>query len=261
MTQVTRRLIVCVAGVLLTLLTARLGVWQLGRGAEKAQAWAQMKAQSQLPPWRNGDWPCAAHEGAALPLFRHVQLQGRWLPGKTVLLDNRPMDGRSGFVVVTPLQLDAEGSACPGRIVLVERGWLARDPHDRLHVPAIRTPAGPTAVSGRLVAGVSRTYQLGQEPAPQGQAPTLPLLRQNADDVFWQAWLGQSPMAGALQEMEVAGAGSEDGLLRNWADPSSGQDRHLAYAVQWFALAALTAGLTLWFQIIRPRRTKHHVPS
>jgi surfeit locus 1 family protein len=42
-----------------------------------------------------------------------------------VYLDNRQMNARQGFFVVTPLQL-ATGDA-----VLVQRGWMPRDLTDR----------------------------------------------------------------------------------------------------------------------------------
>ena len=40
-------------------------------------------------------------------LHRRVVLRGQWLAGNTVFLDNRQMQGRQGFTVVTPLQIEA----------------------------------------------------------------------------------------------------------------------------------------------------------
>ena len=45
----------------------------------------------------------------------------------------------------------------------------------------------------------------------------------------------------------------DDGLARDWVQPASGVDRHHGYAVQWYAIAAVTAGLWLWLSL-RPRR-------
>ena len=36
-----------------------------------------------------------------------------------------------------------------------------------------------------------------------------------------------------------------DGYVRDWAVPGTTPDRHLGYAVQWFAFAALAAAI--WF--------------
>jgi surfeit locus 1 family protein len=53
---------------------------------------------------------------------------------------------------------------------------------------------------------------------------------------------------------EEGPAAVSDGLLRQWAQPSLGVEKHHGYAFQWFALSALTAGLWLWFQVLQPRR-------
>eukprot|EP01030_Chromulinospumella_sphaerica_P005789 gene5789-5664_t len=91
----------------------------------------------------------AAHAEALL--HRAVTLQGRWLPEHTVYLDNRQMQGRPGFYVVTPLLLPDEKT-----VVLVQRGWVARNFQDRTQVPRIDTPTGPVQVQGRVAALPSR---------------------------------------------------------------------------------------------------------
>lgn len=275
MRPVQRRAVVWLAALLGVGITLKAGFWQLSRAEEKRVAQARMLTQHTLPPWLASDWPCAPASGApeaALPLDRPVQLHGRWLQDKTVFLDNRPMDGMSGFVVVTPLALlpADRASACQGKVVLVERGWVPRDMNNRQRLPALPSSAEDVVVSGRVTAGLSRTFQLGSE-APADGATRGPLLRQNADLAFWRQWLGLAPLAGAVLQVRTesppgmadnAQQPAHDALRRNWPAPGTGRDKHLAYAAQWFALAALIAGLTFWFQIIRPhRRASSHVPS
>ncbi|MBI5925238.1 MAG: SURF1 family protein [Aquabacterium sp.] len=260
MTPVQRRVVVWLAALLCAVLTARLGVWQLSRADEKKQAHALMQAQLSQAPWGNADWPCdRGLDASRLPAYKPVVLEGQWLANRTVFLDNRPMDGMSGFVVVTPLLLDGGEGACRRRIVLVERGWLPRDVRDRTRLPEVPPGAAKVRVLGRVVHGLSRTYQLGSESAV-ASAPG-PLLRQNADVAFWRNWLGQVPVAGAVLQVQAeTPVEQRDVMHRNWPEPGLGQDKHLAYAAQWFALSALTIGLTVWFQIIRPRRARAHVP-
>ena len=50
------------------------------------------------------------------------------------------------------------------------------------------------------------------------------------------------------------GGDASDGLLRDWPEPASGAETNYGYAFQWWALAALTAFLYVWFQFIAPRR-------
>lgn len=260
-----RRVVVALAALAATGLTVWLGCWQLGRAETKAALANQVAHQANLPTWTVADWPCAAPAASTLPLQRPVRLRGQWLHERTVLLDNRSMDGRSGLVVVTPLRL-GERAACPGATVLVQRGWLPRDPaapRDAAHLPAVPRPLGLVEVHGRLVAEPSRVYSIAQEPPPEGAGPVL---RQNVDPGFWAAWLGQSPLAGTVLQLQAEAelaradatapeAPAGDGLWRQWPAVDHGQGKHLGYAVQWFALAALITVLYVWHQLIRPRRT------
>ena len=47
-----------------------------------------------------------------------------------------------------------------------------------------------------------------------------------------------------------------DGLVRDWPAPDAGIDRHRGYAFQWYALAALAAGLTAWYVFNETRRAR-----
>lgn len=259
------------AGLLTVLATAALGQWQLRRADEKQQAQTLLQTRQQLPAWQSADWPCGGRTAEALPVQRTAQLTGTWLAERTVWLDNRTQQGRTGFEVITPLRLHAPGSACDGRLLLVQRGWVPRDVRDRQRVPDLPTATGLVTVPGRVVASVSRAYQLGAEPLPAtapSAAPVQPLIRQNVDATFWQAWLGQSPLPGAVLQVQAEPQSSDTVLQRQWAAPDLGRDKHLGYAAQWFALSAVAAALTLWFQLIRPQRlarrlarNAHHATS
>lgn len=225
-------LVAAVAGMAVT---ARLGLWQLDRAADKAARQAQLDQRAALPPLPADALARRADEAAA-QWQRRTVVVGRWVPGATVFLDNRPMNGRAGFHVVTPLRLD------DGTAVLVQRGWAPRDPLQRDHLPPVQTPAQPVTIAARIVPEPSRLYALGQE----SDGP----IRQNLDIATAARLTGL-----ALRPVVLLQTGADtDGLLRDWPAPASGIDRHHGYAVQWFALSALIAGLTVWFQFVRPRR-------
>lgn len=269
MNPMHKRWLAVIAGTLLALLTARLGAWQLDRAAEKTALAEQQRQRAGAPSWSGRDWPCqpageaVAHApdvpNPALPAQQPVRLRGRWLSQHTVFLDNRPMDGQPGFFVVTPFKLS--DSMCPGGIVLVQRGWWPRDPQDRQRLPDWPDVDVDIELQGVVLPHVSRTYALGEEGPPPRKAG--PALRQNVDEAFWLAWLGQSPLPGAVLQghpeamtsVSAAGVAPPD-LRRDWPQPDLGVDKHRAYAAQWFALSALSVGLTLWFSVIRPWRAR-----
>lgn len=250
MTPLWARMSVWAAAAAGISLTAGLGMWQMGRADEKLAQQAARNARATTPAWQGAEWPCAGEPGA-LPRHQPAVLQGEWWHERSVLLDNRPMDGRVGFVLVTPLRV-TEPAACHGRVVLVQRGWLPRHAQDRTAVPPWPQPAGPVQVAGRLDIELSRVYELGPEALPGEVGPPI---RQNAPVAFWREWLGEPVRPAVLVQTRTELApGAADPLLRGWPEPDFGVDKHHGYAAQWFGLSALLAGLTVWFQIIRPQR-------
>lgn len=221
--------------------TFSLGLWQLGRAAEKTalqDARTQQAAMAALDGRSLGSAPVDTASRAAL-IHRRMVLTGRWLPQHTVYLENRQMNGKPGFFVLTPLQIEGTGA-----VMLVQRGWAQRAFTDRTALPPIETPAGQVEVSGHLAPWPSRLYDFGG--AEQGP------IRQNLD---LQAFRRET----ALPLLEVtllqSGAASE-GLLREWPVVASGVEKHHGYAFQWFGLSGLIALLYVWFQIVQPRRQK-----
>ena len=222
--------------------TARLGVWQLDRAAQKVQLQQAVQTQSALPPLTADTLPRTRADGAAPP-HRRALLQGQWLTEQSIYLDNRPMNGRTGFYLVTPQQL-ADGSA-----VLVQRGWLPRDAADRTHVAPPPTAHGTVVVAGHIAPALARLYEF--DAAASGP------IRQNLgiDAYAQEVALRLRPWALVQDDSpDFPKDGPTDGLLRQWPAPDTGLQKHYGYAFQWFSLSALTALLYAWFQLIRPRR-------
>ena len=254
----SRRWLVLVAAVLATALTARLGLWQLDRARQKLDLQARIEARADLPPLSSAD--LAGDDTAAQAQhYRRIVLQGRWLPERTVYLDNRQMDARQGFFVVTPLLL-AGGDA-----VLVQRGWSPRDFSERSRLLPVPTSAGDVQLEGRIAPSPSKLLALAG--AETGT------IRQNLDviDFSRETGLRLRPLSvqqtGPAKRLAVAGDAArldpatalppalpDDGLLRHWLAPAVDVSKHHGYAFQWFALCGLIVGLTAWFQFIRPQR-------
>lgn len=233
-----RRLVVLVAAVVTAAVTARLGVWQLDRASQKEALQAALDRQRALPPLPAAE--LATDEAAAAAQHhRAVVLQGRWITDATVWLDNRQMNGRPGFYVVTPLRLP-DGSA-----VAVQRGWAPRDAADRTRVARPPTPDGEVTVHGRIAPPPGRLYEF--DAAASGP------IRQNLDLATYSAEIRQ-PLRPLSIVQEDGPAPPADGLLRQWALPAADVHKHYGYAFQWFALSALVIGLYVWFQLVRPRR-------
>jgi len=181
-----------------------------------------------------------AQQPDALPaqLHRRIALRGRWLAQHTLALDNRPLNGRAGFVIVTPLLL------APGDAVLVQRGWAPRDAQDRTRLPALDTPAGEVRIDARIAAWPSARLELA--------AVKEGAIRQNLDAAQLARETGVTFRPLSLLQLPEPQA--HDTLVREWPVPSQDVWKHQGYALQWFALSALMAGLSVWYRLIRPRR-------
>ena len=223
------------------LATASLGRWQLSRAAEKEALQTALDERARLPAIDSATLLASAEgQDTQALVHRAVVLEGRWLPEHTVYLDNRQMQGRPGFFVVTPLQLVGQGDA----VVLVQRGWAPRNFQDRTQLPTLATPTDATVrVEGRVAAAPSRLYEFDGTEGAEGSSR----IRQNLDLAAFRTETGLS-----LTSLTVlqTGAASE-GLQRDWPVVGAGVDKHYGYAFQWFGLCGLIALLYVWFQIVR----------
>lgn len=234
--------VVLVAALVSASVTASLGFWQLRRADLKERIEAEMQAQQSAAVVHNRDLPATSH--LADLTHRSAVLKGTWVASATVFLDNRQMNGRQGFYVVTPLKLTGDG-----RWILVQRGWAPRDFTDRTRIPHVPTPVGEIVVSGRISTPPAKVYQLGE--------PDSGVLRQNLDVSAFAQEYGVTVLQGSLVQVESIEGSPPDGLLRDWPRPSSGVHKHHGYAFQWFGLCGLIVVLYVWFQIITPLRRRH----
>ncbi len=238
-----------VAGMLVT---ASLGRWQLSRAAQKETLQAMRDARGRMPAMDGRvllSQPAVATTEAETLVHRAVVREGRWVPEHTVYLDNRQMNGRPGFFVLTPLQL----VGTPSGVVLVQRGWVPRNFQDRTQLPQVPTPQDVVVrVAGRVAAAPSRLYEFGggESSADGHGAEGSSRIRQNLDLAAFrtETGLALAPLT-VVQTGEAVGAG--DGLQRDWPVVGAGVDKHYGYAFQWFGLCGLIALLYVWFQIVR----------
>ncbi|CDS51194.1 Cytochrome oxidase biogenesis protein Surf1, facilitates heme A insertion [Polaromonas sp. CG9_12] len=216
--------------------TFSLGQWQLSRASQKEAVQAEINAKTNLFPLDGR--ALSASENMPAEIYRQAVLQGVWQAERTVYLDNRPMNGRSGFWVLTPLRLESTG-----RVIVIQRGWAPRDFAERSRLPPVITPAGVVVVRGRIAPPPSKLYEFkGVDTGPIRQNLDLPAYREEIGSLLFE-------QVSLLQ----TGAPSE-GLLREWAAPNLGVDKHYGYAFQWFGLCLMVVILYVWYQIILPFR-------
>ncbi len=215
-----------------------LGHWQWQRGTRRSAQLEQFTSTATQAPL-----PLGSRGTQELPRWTRVGARGEYDVARQILLDNINYNGRPGYQVLTPLRL------ADGRVLLVDRGWLAFTGYrDRLPDVAFES-TGAQEVSGRLdelpVAGLAS----GRAPPPMdGPWPRVTSFPTMAE---LGATLGEKlePRM-LLLDPEATGAGS--GLTRAWSAPGMAPARHFAYAVQWWAMAA--AVLVIFAVVNREKR-------
>lgn len=213
-------------------LTFWLGQWQLGRAEEKRAKQADFDVAATLPALELAALPLSA------PLFSRVRVTGQFEAAYQIYLDNRLRQGQPGYHVIVPL-------AYPGGVVLVNRGWLAAA-SDRAVRPDAPLPSGWVTLEGLLVPAQSRYLELSE------QGVTGPVW-QNLSLARYREWYrGDLP-----DRMLLRTSPADDGLLRDWPRPDTGVERHLGYAVQWFAMTAAIFALYAYYGLWR----RFHAPT
>ena len=198
-----------------------LGYWQLGRAQQK---------QALLDAFMSGSEDTVDATGLgfeALPRYQRIRLRGAYDASRQILLDNMPSAaGRPGYRVLTPLER-ADGQGW----VLVDRGWVPLGA-SRDVLPDVAVDAGERELSGTLDELPIPGVRVGPAAAPGDTSWPRVLLFPTEPDV--ESALG----VGVESRIILLDANLPDGFERKWRPALGfGPERHLGYAVQWFAFA------------------------
>lgn len=203
-----------------------LGTWQLGRADQKRALQAAFE--------RGAGTSVTLGRGTAdgLPRYQHVTALGHYDASRQVLLDDMPSrTGLPGYRVLTPFV--REGAP---RLLLVDRGWVPLGA-TRAVLPDVTAPTGERETGGRLDQLPVPGIRVGTAGTPGDTHWPRVLLFPTRQDL--EQVLG-APVEPRILLLDAA---RPDGYEREW-HPALGfpPERHLGYAVQWFALA-LVAGI------------------
>jgi surfeit locus 1 family protein len=214
------RLVPFLATVLAVALGLALGQWQTRRANEKEAIEQRLAERGQAPVLALNQDTVPKGTDAE---FRRAKVRGTFQPQWVLYLDNRPYQGKAGFVVMMPFQI-----AGSDRMLLVSRGWIPRDPVERTRIPAIPTPQGEITLDGVLKRHPGHVMELGE-----AQALRPGSIVQNLDPLQFAQVSGMKTLPVILEQT----SDTADKLVRDWPRPSSGVDKHRGYAFQWYALA------------------------
>ena len=222
-----RRFAPSLVGTLLVLiglaLFVNLGLWQLRRADQKARLQAEYARGEQTTV------TLSATGTDALSRYQRVHARGRYVDERQILLDNMPSaQGRPGYRVLTPFELEAGGW------ILVDRGWVPMGDR-RTDLPQLHVSGEPREVLGRLDELPQPGLRLGNSESQAGT--TWPLVLNFPERETIERALGVSIGRYIL----LLDATEPNGFEREWQLNARfggfGPERHIGYAIQWFAFA------------------------
>ena len=214
-----------------------LGRWQLQRADEK---------EALYTLFNSGQDATRAVDAATprLPRYQHVEAVGAYDSARQILIDNMSnAAGRAGYYVITPFALRGGGW------ILVNRGWVPVGV-SRAAKPGVAVSTQEREIRGRADELPRAGMQLGER---SSLAPPYPVVADfpTRDEVA--ALLRESVWAHAAN-LVLLDPGEPDGFLRQWQPPGFPPIRHIAYAVQWFSLAAALVVIYLATNLRRAER-------
>jgi cytochrome oxidase assembly protein ShyY1 len=212
-----------------------LGLWQLGRAEEKRVMLATYAEHRAAPPM-SAELLSSESDVA----YRRVQLQGEFDAEHSFLLDNSTREGRVGVELIQPFH-----DQVSGLWLMVNRGWLPWP--DRRTPPVFDTPTHSLDLQAWVYVSPGATFQL----QPDAQASAWPKLVTALNPAtVWPA-LGREGFAHELR-LESGPAAYTLG----WPIVAMGPEKHIGYAVQWFAMTAALFGLYVYLGFSERQRIK-----
>ncbi|MFI2362258.1 SURF1 family protein [Promicromonospora sp. NPDC019610] len=234
--------------VLAAFVCGRLGAWQLDRAYERAELAAQQAAAETAaagPAWL-GDLLTPQESFRGELVGREVRVTGEYEPAGTLLVPGRVLEGRVGYLVLTPFRVSDDGTdgaswadlSGPPVLALVQ-GWVAA-PAD---AEALALPEGEVTVTGWLQAGEATS---GRAAVADGQTEEI-ALSALVNEWGGPIYTGYAVLTSGPGSPEEGGVAA---LPRPTIDGGSGANlQNIFYALQWWLFGGFA--VLLWVRLVR----------
>ena len=246
-----RRWLLWVLALALITAFSSLGAWQWRRSGEKRE---MLERAEHALRTRAAQPAAVAWDATRARDYDRVEIRGGFAPRPPLLLDNQLRNGKAGVRVYRVFYPQESG-----RELLVDMGWLPLNgrrelpARERLAAP-IRVGGAPVMLRGLLAPPPSSGLALGRatDYQPDRHLVLMPRFDLGAIDAeVGQPGLTMAPRVLKLDPTLPFGYARDLDVLPNTLPP----ERHLGYAVQWFALAA-TVLITALLLSLRKSRSR-----
>lgn len=214
-----------------------LGIWQLHRYQYKKNlVFIYEQRMNALPR------PFMLISGSLNDLqFQPIAVDGDFVNELTVLIQNRFYKQQSGFEVLTPLRIAGQK-----KLLLVDRGWIKKSELQML--PSINYVAGQQHITGYLKLLGEYQFILGDNILEPNKKP-LVIQKIDIEEIGRITRQTYYPFILRLDSSHP------NGFVRDWVISATLPERHMMYAMQWFAMAIVLIIAHFSFCLERVRKS------
>ena len=230
------RLITSLITLVFFILFLSLGFWQLDR-AEQKRSQHSFFEKRQIKEAVNLDHNVIKTADTADLVWRKVNATGNFLEQHQILLDNQVHAGQAGYYVYTPFRLEDSED-----IILVNRGWVSTN-NDRNLRPRLIMTEGIININGVIKEEPRTGLLLTKEHVEKLSETITRVQRLTIAEVSDITKIKLLPFIMRLSSE------SKHGYTKKRQSHNSGENVHMGYAYQWFALAITLLAIYLIINI------------
>ncbi|OUS01817.1 hypothetical protein A9Q81_09620 [Gammaproteobacteria bacterium 42_54_T18] len=200
-----------------------LGIWQVNRVEEK-------ELQQHVIDQRTEQHPLSLNQSPTPDILPYTKATatGKYRESEQFLLDNIIQNGKPGFYVITPFEIEDTDD-----VILVNRGWVAQQ-KVRLDLPKVTINSSNQTLHGTLAKPRSKPVILGNIDSPISDTPPLWYYM---DAEHFEKTVGYSILPLILRLASTSTANPDSPLIRQWPKFEAKTGMHIGYAIQWFVFA------------------------
>lgn len=217
-----------------------LGFWQLDRAEQKRTLYHEFEERQGVSVISLNKENTLRNNFDELH-WRKVSIEGTFSREVNILLDNQVLRGVAGYFVYTPFKLKEWDTQ-----VLVNRGWVpAGDSRDK--PPDIEVDKDVLQIIGSVKAPPKTGILLAENVVEQLGEGIVRVQKLELAGIEETLNLELLPYVVRMDPESPAG------FARLWKAPGSGEEKHLGYAFQWFAMATAIFVIYLILNIKRAK--------
>jgi len=228
------------AALLVLPLFLSLGFWQLDRAEQKRSLHHEFEDRQAVSAINLNKENALRNNFDELH-WHKVTIEGAFSREVNILLDNQVERGVAGYFVYTPFKLKEQDLW-----VLVNRGWVPTG-DSRDNPPEIEVEEDVLQITGSVKSPPKTGILLAENIVERLGEGTVRVQKLELVGIEEALNLELLPYVVRMDP------GSPAGFARHWKVPGSGEEKHLGYAFQWFAMAAAIFVIYLVLNIKRAK--------